>query len=1139
MGYDVSMALAPKDLVPGARVLGLSASGPVALETVRILDGVVEVSFRDSAGRLQQRLLYPEDLQQLDRQGEKRWPMTASASDFRLAAEARRLRLAHVFDPMMAVHTSLVEPLPHQIEAVYGHLLQRRPLRFLLADDPGAGKTIMTGLYMRELLLRGDLEQALVIAPGALVEQWQDELDTKFHLAFEIFSRERVELSRSGNPFLEGPYWIARLDQIARNEEYQEKLAAVDWDLVVVDEAHKLSATFFGRELKKTQRYRLGEKLSQHTRNFLLLTATPHRGKEEDFRLFMALLDPDRFEGRPRSGAPPVDAADLMLRRVKEDLVRFDGTPLFPERKAYTVEYTLSEAERQLYEAVTTYVREEMNRAEKLDKRRGNTVGFALALLQRRLASSPQAIHRSLVRRLKRRRDLLERLERGESMPQPVALNEEDLLERYEYAYPDEDAAPEFEVLATTAQTKHELELEIKSLEQLENLAGRVLQGGQDRKWQELARLMGTQEIRGRKLVIFTEHRDTLDYLRDRLHTFLGNPDALVTIHGGMRREERQLAQAEFSFNKDVLVLLATDAAGEGINLQQAHLLINYDIPWNPNRLEQRFGRIHRIGQTEVCHMWNLVARGTREGDVFALLLRKLERAAGALGGRVFDVLGTAFSETPLHELLIQAIRYGESPEVRARLEQVIEGAVDVGRLQRLVARDALATEVLSQKQLARLRSEMERAEAARLQPHYVASFFREAFERLGGTIQPREPGRYEITYVPPLLRTRPQGSRQKVLRKYERVTFDKRRVLVPGRPVAEFIAPGHPLFDATVLAVEGTFGEALQQGTVLVDPEAREPRLLGAFEHDVRNGNDEIISRRMLYVEADDDGQPQKAGPAPYLDYREPHPEEREKGLHLLETTRVEELLSRCETFVLTTEAKNHVETVRRHREEQLDKTLRAVKERLLSEIYYWDGEAHRLGELAKKGKKNAAANAEKARRRAEELRTRLRRREREIEETRRIFAGRPFLSLAAWVVPPLLQEPDGAADNRDAIDRIAVQAVLAQERALGNQPREMPHGNPGYDVESRTAYGKLRFIEVKGKGPGKNTITLSRTQLLTALNAPDTWWLAVVETDGEQALRIHYLRNPVTREPEFGVTSISFDLKQLTRKVVDGYEL
>ena len=1132
------MAIAPEDLAPGARVKGLAAFGPAVILEAVVLDGVVEVTFRDASGHMQQRLLYPEDLEHLSLASEVRWPMSARAADFRLAAEGRRLRLAHLFDPMMAVHTSLVEPLPHQIEAVYGHLLKRRPLRFLLADDPGAGKTIMTGLYMRELLLRGDLEKALVVAPGVLVEQWQDELDTKFHLPFEIFSRERVELSRGGNPFLEGPYWIARLDQIARNEEYQEKLAAVDWDLIVVDEAHKLSASYYGRELKKTQRYRLGERLSQHTRNFLLLTATPHRGKEEDFRLFMALLDPDRFEGKPRKGSPATDAEDLMLRRVKEDLVRFDGTPLFPERKAYTVEYDLSEAERSLYEAVTSYVREEMNRAERLDKRRGNTVGFALALLQRRLASSPQAIHRSLARRLKRRREWLEQLERGGSTPQPIALDDEDLLERYEYAFPEEETDYELEELATTARTRQELELEIASLERLEKLARSVLQSGQDRKWQELAELLGTKEIKGRKLVIFTEHRDTLDYLRDRLHTYLGDPDALVTIHGGMHREERHHAQAVFSNHKDALILLATDAAGEGINLQQAHLLINYDLPWNPNRLEQRFGRIHRIGQTEVCHMWNLVARGTREGDVFALLLRKLERASEALGGRVFDVLGTAFRETPLHKLLIDAIRYGERPDVRRRLAEAIEGAVNVEQLQRLVERDALATEVLSQSQLARLRQEMQRAEAARLQPHYVASFFREAFERLGGTLQPRETGRYEITYVPPRLRQAPPGQRQRVLRKYERITFDKKRVVVPGRPVAEFVAPGHPLFDAVVREVEETLGSALQEGAVLVDPQGKAPRLLSAFEHDVRDGRDEVVSQRMLYVEVAPAGEPHEAGPAPYLDYREPEPGEREAALKAVDQTAIEKLVSDAERYVLSHVARAHLEEVRQRRKEQLDKTLSAVRERLMSEIYYWDGEAQRFSKLAREGKKNAAANAEKARRRAEELRARLKRREREIEEARQVLAGRPHASLAAWVVPePQVADPE-AASEREAIDRIAIQAVLAQEKALGNKPREMPHGNPGYDIESHTPAGELRFIEVKGKGPGKNVITLSRTQLLTALNKPQNWWLVVVETDGERALRLYYLRNPVQSEPPFEVTGMNFDLKKLIRHAVYTYE-
>jgi superfamily II DNA or RNA helicase len=327
--------------------------------------------------------------------------------------------MAYLFDPWMAVHLSLVEPLPHQISAVYEEMLPRQPLRFLLADDPGAGKTIMTGLFIKELILRGDLERCLIVAPGNLTEQWQDELYQKFHLDFELFTNDRFEASRTGNAFNEIPLGIARLDKLSRNEAIQDLILASDWDLVVFDEAHKLSASVFGGEIKYTKRYRLGQMLTQRARHLLLLTATPHNGKEEDFQLFMALLDPDRFEGRFREGVHSVDAADLMRRMVKENLYKFDGTPLFPERRAYTVNYHLSDLEAALYGRVTEYVKEEFNRAEQLEKGRKGTIGFALMILQRRLASSPEAIYQSLRRRRERLEERLKEeklLERGEKV---------------------------------------------------------------------------------------------------------------------------------------------------------------------------------------------------------------------------------------------------------------------------------------------------------------------------------------------------------------------------------------------------------------------------------------------------------------------------------------------------------------------------------------------------------------------------------------------------------------------------------------------------------------------------------------------------------------------------------------------------
>ena len=526
----------------------------------------------------------------------------------------------------------------------------------------------MQPTQIKELVARGDLERCLIVCPGSLAEQWQDELYRRFQLPFEILTNDKLEAARTRNWFLETDLVIARLDKLSRDEEVQQKLQAPDagWDLVVCDEAHKLSATFFGGEVKYTKRYRLGQLLSGLTRHFLLMTATPHNGKEEDFQLFLALLDGDRFEGRFRDGVHAADVSDLMRRMVKERLLKFDGKPLFPERIAYTVPYRLSEAEARLYTAVTDYVREEFNRAEALaNAKRAGTVGFALTLLQRRLASSPEAIYQSLRRRRERlesRLRELEVLQRGGQHAAAIAFTAPE-LDADDIA--DLDDAPEQEAedaeahildQATAARSIVELKAEIETLKALESLALGVRRSGADTKWRELAGLLGeiftavgrpepaassgAGELRRpspsprQKLVLFTEHRDTLRYLQERITTLLGRETSVVVIHGGVGREQRLAVQEAFRHDPQVQVLLATDAAGEGINLQRAHLMVNYDLPWNPNRLEQRFGRIHRIGQTEVCHLWNLVADETREGDVYRRLLEKLEQARQALGAR-------------------------------------------------------------------------------------------------------------------------------------------------------------------------------------------------------------------------------------------------------------------------------------------------------------------------------------------------------------------------------------------------------------------------------------------------------------------------------------------------------------------------
>ncbi|MBI3108630.1 MAG: DEAD/DEAH box helicase, partial [Candidatus Rokubacteria bacterium] len=988
-----------EDLTPNAAVRGILPDCLVTVVTVQWFGSeALELTYKDPAGRPANTLLYRHDEPRLEvvEQG-RPWSFDGDGALFRLVSEAHRIRLAHLFDPVLAVHTSLVDPLPHQITGVYDAMLPRQPLRFLLADDPGAGKTIMAGLLMKELIARGDLQRCLVVCPGSLAEQWQDELHGRFHLPFEILTNEKLEAARTGNWFLETNLVIARLDKLSRSEDVQDKLRAPDcrWDLVVCDEAHKMSATFFGGDIKYTKRYRLGQLLSTLTRHFLLMTATPHNGKEEDFQLFMALLDGDRFEGRFRDGVHTADVSDLMRRMVKEGLLKFDGTPLFPERIAYTVPYKLSDAEAQLYRAVTDYVRDEFNRADALqnDKRAG-TVGFALTILQRRLASSPEAIYQSLRRRRERlesRLRELELLQRGGEVAPAVApavptLDAED-VEDLEEAPDNEVQAAEEEILdqATAARTSAELKAEIGTLGRLESLALSVRRSGEDRKWRELSSVLGTifteTALAGRvsepepaprgagaipkpepsprqKLVLFTEHRDTLTYLEQRVTTLLGRKEAVVIIHGGMGREERMKAQESFRHDPEVQVLLATDAAGEGINLQRAHLMVNYDLPWNPNRIEQRFGRIHRIGQTEVCHLWNLVAEETREGDVYRTLLEKIEQARQALGGQVFNVLGKLqFEGRPLRELLIEAIRYGEQPEVRARLTQVVANAFDRSQLQDLLEERALAHDAMDASRVYRIREEMERAEARRLQPHYIESFFLEAFQRLGGTVKQREPRRYEVTHVPAPVRNRDRliGVGQPVLHRYERIAFEKALLGPQGQPLAAFVCPGHPLLDAAIDLTLERHRDLLRRGTVLVDERdpGMEPRVLFYLEHAIqdasltRSGERRVVSKRMLYVELDAAGKARHLHYAPYLDYRpltadEPTIDAILGRPECAWITR--ELEQAAQAHAITHVVPEHLEEVRSRKLVVAAKTEAAVKNRLTKEITYWD---HRAEEL------------------------------------------------------------------------------------------------------------------------------------------------------------------------------------------------
>jgi superfamily II DNA or RNA helicase len=1101
------------------------------------------------------------------------WSFDADGSLFRLTSEAYRISLAYLFDPLIAVHTSLIDPLPHQITAVYETMLGKQPLRYLLADDPGAGKTIMTGLLIKELMIRGDLHRCLIVAPGNLVEQWQDELHQKFHITFDILTNDRLEASATGNAFADIPLCIARLDKLSRDERVQARLEQTEWDMVVVDEAHKMSATFFGGEVKYTKRYQLGQLLGKVARHLLLLTATPHNGKEEDFQLFMRLLDEDRFAGHFRTGTGHVDVSDMMRHLVKEQLYKFNGTPLFPERLAYTINYHLSGLEETLYQAVTDYVRQEFNRADALESNgRKGTVGFALTTLQRRLASSPEAIYQSL----RRRRERLEhriheerQAKRGADAPlewQPdLPMLTADELDDLDDAPDAELEETEERVVdqASAARTIAELEAEIHILARLEELAQQVRRSGTDRKWEGLNSLLQSHDEmfdaqRQRlKLVIFTEHRDTLNYLTERIRTMLGRDEAVVTIHGGVKRAERAKAQAAFTQQKDVYILVATDAAGEGINLQRAHLMVNYDLPWNPNRLEQRFGRIHRIGQAEVCHLWNLVAAETREGEVFHTLLKKLEEERETLGGRVFDVLGEVlFDNRPLRDLIVEAIRYGDRPDVRARLTSVVDQALDRQHLQELLEQRALAHEVMDVVRVRQISEGMERATARRLQPHFIASFFLEALRRLGGKYYEREPHRYEITYVPSVIRNRSprSDSRAALLRQYERVVFEKELISVQGKPQATLVCPGQPLLDVIIDLLLEQNRDLLKQGTILVDPQdgGEKCRVLFYLGHTIQDastnaaGKRQEVSRQLQFIEMDTRGAIHEAGYAPFLDYRALKEEETALVPQLREVPWFKsDLEEQARTYAITELVPHHLEEVRHRREEQIGKTMAAVNERLTNEISYWDNRAALLKAQEAAGKTNARLNSQLARHRAEELYARLQRRMSELEQERLLSPLPPVVVGGVLVIPAGLiaklsgqTTPDTIveqfAHETARIERIAMEMVMQVERQRGYIPRDVSAAKCGYDIESGiTNTGKLRFIEVKGRVKGSETVTVTKNEILTALNKPEDFILAIVEVDGEETTT-HYISKPFQREPDFGVTSVNYKLNELLNKGV-----
>lgn len=833
--------------------------GSVVIEAARALGSGVEVRVRLSNGELDEAVLGSDEVAALLTTPAEQPQATGGvdAEKLRLLVESTRIRLAYTYDRQFAVSLSGIRTLPHQIEAVYLKMLPQPRLRFLLADDPGAGKTIMAGLLVKELKLREAIERVLILVPAPLTIQWQDELLRFFGETFQIIhaGNDQQQLL---NLWQRESQVIASLDY-AKQDDVRERVWQQRWDLVIVDEAHKCSAytkrsSGRGDEVEKTRRYQLAERLAAMSDHLVLLTATPHHGDDDRFGHFVRLLDPDVFPEPHKLGETAGQIRrDILklgpdcpwaLRRLKEDLRDMGGRRLFPDRFAHTVAFKLNHEEYNLYKAVTAYINEFLPQATGKKK---NSVALARTVFQRRLASSTRAIHESLNRRLKKLQELLDDLEalppaqRAKRLAQlqgravDVEQDEDDL----------DDAARDELIDETTAALElDQLRSEISALRELTGRAARVRQLAQDSKLNALKECLTAAEFKeltdGRgRLLIFTEHRDTLLHVKEHLESW---GYGTCEIHGGMNPHERKRAQEDFRTGKQICI--ATEAAGEGINLQFCRLMINYDMPWNPTRLEQRLGRIHRIGQERDCHAFNFVASASDdgqpiiEGRILERLLAKLDQMRSVLDDRVFDVIGEVLSlnSVNLPEML-REVAYDPR-----RLDEYLDqlDRVDPKRLQlyEQATGIALARANVDFSTFAKTNVE---AEERRLMPKYVEEQFIRGAQEVGLKVDARADGLWRIEHVLADLRS----ERREAVRRlgkpepsYRKVTFHKEHLEEDSHLDAVLIGPGHALY----AAVDERLGELLAglQGrqAAFVDARTETPYRLHFFEVAIRGQN-------------------------------------------------------------------------------------------------------------------------------------------------------------------------------------------------------------------------------------------------------------------------------------------------------------
>jgi len=1083
--------------------------GPFWSERIKVISskqigtGILLRGIGIKSGQGFENILTESDLTKIRRVDLGRRNFSGDADSFFLSTEAKRVRFAFQFDPLHAVNVSQIAPLPHQIDGVYFHILKHPRIRFLLADDPGAGKTIMAGLILKELKQRGLVNKTLLVIPGHLKDQWLRELKEKFGETFRVIDRAIMDASWGRNVWREESQAITSID-FAKQEDVMVSLAEATWDLVIVDEAHKMAAYQYGRKLARTERYKLGELLSRNCNFLLFLTATPHRGDPSNFRLFLDLLEPGFFATNEMLADSIKDKDNpLFLRRLKEDLKNFDGTPIFPPRKVITVKYRLSDDEKRLYNAVTEYVEKYYRRAMDQPEKKRNAA-FALLILQRRLASSLRAIRKSLERRRYRLQELYER---GKIIQEVGYIDEEALEDSPEV----ERWRKEDELLEklTSVDTLEELKEEIEKLNELIKLAKEAEKKEVETKLNELKKVMDEEKLgkNGEKLLIFTESRDTLEYLVEKIRSW---GYTVTYIHGGLNLDRR--IGAEHEFKEKAQIMVSTEAGGEGINLQFCWLMINYDIPWNPNRLEQRMGRIHRYGQRYEVHIHNLVAVDTMEGRILERLFNKLETIKEHLGSdRVFDVIGDIYPGRSLQDLFIEAITSKRSlDDILKDFERVTDEEA-IKRVEEATL-EGLATKHID---LSRVLGESRIAKENRLVPEYIEKFFLKASEKMGIKVEKRKDGFNRISSVPYEFRNLPFEFRIKfgeVFREYGKFSFDKEHAF---KGQAEFVAPGHPLLEAVVEKIFEKYGGEVEKGSVFLDPSGGMNGFIWFLEGQINDGGGNVAGKRIFALYQDGQNNMRQVSPSILWDLK-PHKASAIKGFQSL-TPSEDSILG----FAIEKILPKYLEELKRLRlhDAQIKRKygVRSLEELgLKSEEKLLDYEVRKA-----RGENIPDVTIQNERRNRDELEKRKDLLEKQIESEINLLLSLPKI-IGAVAVLPKIPVDDMLREDKE-IEEIGMRVAMKFEFAQGRSPEDVSAQNLGFDIRSKAPDESFRYIEVKARArDGK--IALTPNEWLMAHRMGNEYWLYVI-TNAGKAPEFYTIQNPVEKlKPEKEVEVVQY---------------